>query len=54
MNSYLLAAIRQNYKEIAEQCRKTAESAALISRGRGYFVSESASMMHEAVREAAV
>ena len=53
MNICLLAVIRQNYNEIAEQCGKTAERTALTSRGRNYSVSESASMMGEAVREAA-
>ena len=66
MNIRPSAAIRQNYNEIAEMCRKTAEPVFLTKNGegdlvvmdietygsKGYSVSEVTTMMRSAVKEA--
>ena len=46
------AAIRQNYNEIAEQCRKTVEEDRMRGN-KGYSVDEVAAMMRSAIKEAA-
>ena len=67
MNIRPSAAIRQNYNEIADMCRKTAEPIFLTKNGegeellaveedrlhgsKGYSVSEVASMMRNAIKE---
>ena len=63
MNIRPSAAIRQNYNEIADMCRKTEEPVFLTKNGegdlvvmdiesKGYSVDEVAAMMRSAIKEA--
>ena len=63
MNIRPSAAIRQNYNEIADLCRKTSEPIFLTKNGEGdlvvmdietyYSIDEVTSMMRSAIKEAA-
>ncbi len=57
MNIRPSAAIRQNYNEIADMCRKTEEPIFLTKNGEGDLVvmdiDEVAAMMRSAIKEAA-